>query len=1111
MRILIAEDDFTSRNVLAGVLEKEGHEVTAAADGAEAWRVLQASGAPALVILDWLMPEMDGPGVVRRVRARQTDCPPYIIMLTTKGEKADMITALDAGADDYLTKPFDPGELRARIEAGRRMLEMREQLAAKVRELSESEENYRHLIQHLHVGVVVHAPDTSILLANQEASRVLGVSLEQMKGKIAIDPAWHLVREDGSRLPLEDYPVKRVLAEHRPVADYVLGVDRLSAADRVWVLVNAFPKFDDRRRLQQIVVTFVDITDRKRSEDVLREADARLRLFVNASKIGLWDWDLSEDEVYFSREWKGQLGYSEDEFPNLLEEWQSRIHPEDLPQAQAQLHYFLEGSAEYFVNDFRMRHKDGSYRWIVAQGRSFRDEAGKAVRVMGCHIDITERKMAEQSLLTSEVRLRTLVHTIPDLVWLKDKDGVYLSCNPVFERLYGARESEIIGKTDYDFVDRELADLFREYDCRVMTTGKPTRNEEWITFADDGHRALLEVVKTPMYDGSGILIGVLGVGRDVTERKHAEEALRESEERVRTKLNAILLPEGDIGTLELADIIDVQAIQALMDDFFALTNIGIGIIDLQGKVLVGTGWQDICTRFHRSNRDTCRHCLESDTLLSAGVEPGTYRAYRCKNNMWDIVTPITLGGKHMGNIFLGQFLFTDEEPDYAFFRAQARKYGFDEDEYIAALERVPRWSREKVNRVITFYARFARMIAGSSYANVKLARTLAEREKIEAQLIQAQKMESVGRLAGGVAHDFNNMLSVILGHAELALLKLDPAQPVVPHLLEIHGAAERSADLTRQLLAFARKQTIVPKVLDLNESVEGMLRMLQRLIGEDLDLAWMPGMGLWPVAMDPSQLDQIMANLCVNARDAIAGEGRITLETANADFDEGYCSNHAGFVPGKYVQLAVSDNGCGMDEETLRNIFEPFFTTKEMGKGTGLGLATVYGIVKQNNGFINVYSEPGHGTTFRIYLPRHADRDPELKESAREPVAGGHETILLVEDQPEILAMARAMLESLGYSVLAANAPDRALRLAEEHAGEISLLLTDVVMPKMNGRDLATRLQSLCPGLICMFMSGYTSDVIAHRGILEKGVHFIQKPFSVQGLAAKVREALEKE
>ncbi|MRR58682.1 MAG: PAS domain S-box protein [Deltaproteobacteria bacterium] len=395
--------------------------------------------------------------------------------------------------------------------------------------------------------------------------------------------------------------------------------------------------------------------------------------------------------------------------------------------------------------------------------------------------------------------------------------------------------------------------------------------------------------------------------------------------------------------------------------------------------------------------------------------------------------------------------------------------------------------------------------------NDATARKLAEEEKenLLVQLNQAQRMEAVGRLAGGVAHDFNNMLGVILGHAEMALLKLDPAQPLYSDLQAISKAAERSADLTRQLLAFARKQTITPKVLDLNETLAGMLRILERLIGEDIDLGWRPGREVWQVKVDPSQLDQILANLCVNARDAIAGVGTITIETANASFDEKYCSCHAGFVPGEFVLLAVSDNGCGMDKETVYKIFDPFFTTKGVGKGTGLGMATVYGIVKQNNGFINVYSEPGHGTTFKIYLPRYAAKASLPEPLAAQEIVRGHEMILLVEDEPGILAVARDMLESFGYSVLAARTPGEAIHLAEQHIGEINLLITDVIMPEMNGRQLAKKLVSLYPDLICMFMSGYTDDVIAHRGVLEEGVYFIQKPFSPQGLSAKVREALD--
>ena len=333
----------------------------------------------------------------------------------------------------------------------------------------------------------------------------------------------------------------------------------------------------------------------------------------------------------------------------------------------------------------------------------------------------------------------------------------------------------------------------------------------------------------------------------------------------------------------------------------------------------------------------------------------------------------------------------------------------------------------------------------------------------------------------------------------------------LPSLQEIRKAAQRSADLTRQLLAFARRQTIAPKVLDLNETVEGMLKMLRRLIGEDIDLAWLPAADLWPVKMDPAQIDQILANLCVNARDAIGGVGKLTIETGNAVFDEAYCADHPGFVPGEYVRLAVSDNGCGMDKETLAQIFEPFFTTKGVGEGTGLGLATVYGIVKQNDGFINVYSEPGQGTTFTIYLPRHAgqaDAAADGKRGGTAPEFAGRRCCWWRTSRRSWPLPGR-VLERLGYTVLAASTPGEAIRLAEAHAGEIHLLMTDVVMPEMNGRDLARRLLSLRPRLKCLFMSGYTADVIAHHGVLDEGVHFIQKPFSVEDLAAKVRDALQ--
>ena len=386
-----------------------------------------------------------------------------------------------------------------------------------------------------------------------------------------------------------------------------------------------------------------------------------------------------------------------------------------------------------------------------------------------------------------------------------------------------------------------------------------------------------------------------------------------------------------------------------------------------------------------------------------------------------------------------------------------------------------------------------------------------EREKLDAQFQQSQKMESVGRLAGGVAHDYNNMLNVILGYAELGLDKTDPADPLYDNLKKIHTAAARSADITRQLLAFARKQTIAPKVLDLNRTIDGgMLQVLHRLMGENIDLSWQPADTLWPVKMDPVQIDQILANLCVNARDAIADVGKITIETGTKTFDQAYCDDHPGFVPGDFVMLAVSDNGCGMDKETQENMFEPFFTTKKAGKGTGLGLATVYGIVRQNNGFINVYSEQDKGTTIRIYLARHTEHRELVQPKKRHSVPSGRgETVLVVEDETVILELARTMLDHLGYSVLAAASPEEALNLAQAQAGKIHLLITDVVMPGMNGRDLAAQLMQLYPDLKVLFMSGYTANVIAHHGVLDPGVHFMQKPFSMDEIAAKVQEAMD--
>ncbi len=386
-----------------------------------------------------------------------------------------------------------------------------------------------------------------------------------------------------------------------------------------------------------------------------------------------------------------------------------------------------------------------------------------------------------------------------------------------------------------------------------------------------------------------------------------------------------------------------------------------------------------------------------------------------------------------------------------------------------------------------------------------------EKEKLQAQLLQSQKMETIGRLAGGIAHDYNNMLSVILGYTELAISQVNPSDRIYSQLTEVLNASKRSADITGQLLAFARRQPMEPRALDLNQAATPILKMLQRLVGENIELIWKPCDAIWATYMDPSHLDQILTNLCANARDAITGEGNIIIETGNITFAETDCADHEGLVSGDYIMLAVSDDGCGMDREIQTQIFEPFFTTKELGKGTGLGLATVYGIIKQNNGFIHVYSEPGRGTTFRIYLPRYegtvAGTEPGLDEEI--PLGDG-ETILLVEDDEAILILCRTILDSLGYRVLTAGTPSQARRLVRDHVGKIDLLISDVIMPEMNGRELAEILREDCPNLKVMFMSGYSAETFFRRGVLDEDVVFLPKPFSRKGLAAKVSKALGK-
>jgi two-component system cell cycle sensor histidine kinase/response regulator CckA len=655
--------------------------------------------------------------------------------------------------------------------------------------------------------------------------------------------------------------------------------------------------------------------------------------------------------------------------------------------------------------------------------------------------EVTRRRRAEDALRESEERFRSMTEQTRDVIALTDARGTLTYLSPACRVLFGRDPGQMCGRPFWEFLDEgsipKAVAAFRS----DVTGGEPTRRLELVMTRQGGSTFVGELSASAFRQGADT--GTLVVIRDVTERVRAEQALRESEERLRHVTNNLTEAQriAQIGSFEY----DPRGDTLFWSDE-VLRIFGVPRGEFTGRL------QDFADRIHPDDRE---RVTASIRLALSG-------------------TPVPDAIRHLIVRPDGEIRTVVET-------------------FEVVLE------RGAVARIV-----------GTSQDVTDQKRAALERAALEAQLVQAQKMESVGRLAGGVAHDFNNMLGVIFGHVEMALEQVGPSAPIRSELEGIRKAAERSAELTRQLLAFARKQTVAPKVLDLNDTVGGMLKMLKRLIGEDVDLVWRPSEAVWPVRIDPSQVDQVLANLCVNARDAIVDVGTITIETANRTLDEAFCAHHPDLAPGEYVALVVTDDGCGMDAETLAHAFEPFFTTKGPAKGTGLGLATVYGAVRQNAGGIIADSRPGEGTALTIFLPRHGGAVEAVRpRTGSGPAVRGHETILLVEDEPAILKLTARMLSKQGYQVLAAAAPGEALRLARAHQGDIHLVMTDVVMPEMNGRELVRNLLPLFPDIKRLFMSGYTADVIGHHSVLEDGVHFLPKPFRPHDLAAKVREALD--
>lgn len=728
------------------------------------------------------------------------------------------------------------------------------------------------------------------------------------------------------------------------------------------------------------------------------------------------------------------LGYEEAELIGRF--WFSTCLPQ--PQGMEEMYPFFQKimagdlTKEYFENPIITR--SGEVRHVAWHNSLLHDDQGKIIGGLSAGDDITERKRTEEALRESNELFSIFMAHSPIYSFIKEvspTEGRVLQASENYQQMIGIAGSSMIGKTMSELFPAGFAAKIIADDWAVVSENKVlTRDEELNGLS-------YTTIKLPIHHRDKTLLA--GFTIDITERKKAEEALRESQE--------------------------------CLDFVLKGSQLGFWDWNLETNVVKrNERWAEMLGYTLDEIESTVRNWLDFIHPDDRAI------AYQSINDHLEGRTPMHKIEYRM--------LTKDGQIRWIFDQAQIVKRDVH--------ERPLRMSGTHTD------------ITGHKQAE-------EEKAILQAQFAQAQKMESVGRLAGGVAHDFNNMLSVILGYAQMALDATELSDPRHEHLQEILIAGVRSANITRQLLAFARKQTIIPQVLDLNETVESMLKMLRRLIGEDINLRWQPA-SIWPVKIDPSQVDQLLANICVNARDAISGVGKIIIETGTALLNEAYCAEHPGSRPGEYVQLSLSDNGCGIDRETLSQIFEPFFTTKEMGKGTGLGLATVYGIVKQNNGFVQVYSEPGRGTIFKIYLPRHYEEGVQVEEQQEKAIKPGlGETVLVVEDEASILKLTARMLKNLGYTVLTANTPAMAIQLASEHTAVIHLLITDVVMPEMNGRDLSEELLTIHPGLKRLFMSGYTTSAIASQGVLEAGLNFIQKPFSVRDLATKVHAILAEE
>ena len=769
--------------------------------------------------------------------------------------------------------------------------------------------------------------------------------------------------------------------------------------------------------------------------------------------------------------------------------------------------------------------------------------------------EMAGRERAVKELRESERKYRDLTDSLPEIVYETDERGGLSFANRWAFETFGYTQEEFDrGLTIFQMVIPDDRKRVEQNLQKLMKSGELI-SDEYTALRKDG-TTFPAFATTNLIVRDNQPVGIRGVVIDITKRKQAEEALRESEERYRTILEDIEdgYYEVDLpGNFTLFNDSLCRMLGYTKDEMIGMSNQqytdqenrkklfqAFNEVYRTGKPTKGFAWEvfkkdgnklfgevsvslikdskGIPTGFRGIARDITEHkrteeaLRESEAKYRQLVEHAPIGIYEIDLNQLKFLS--------VNDVMCDVMGYSKEE-----FLSMSPYTFLTEESKIALAERMKKLlARKKVPDSVELKLRtkegreFWALINsklfyqdGKPYKAQVVTQDISERKRLEEQLIQSQKMEAVGQLAGGVSHDFNNLLTVIKGYCQLSLLHLEKSDPLWGNLQEIEKATQRATDLTRQLLAFSRRQILDLKVLDLNALLKDLNKMLRRIIGEDIELVTLLAGDLGRVKIDPGQIEQVVLNLAVNARDAMPSGGKLTIETANVELDEGYAETHMGVTPGHCVRLSVSDTGAGMPQEVKEKIFEPFFTTKEKGKGTGLGLSTVYGIIKQSNGNIWVYSEPGHGTTIKIYLPRvEEELDTPYGGDETDSMPRGSETVLLVEDEPSVRDLAHCLLGQQGYTVLDATNGLEALQVVQKQGEEkIHLLMTDVVMPQMGGKELADQMKILKPGVKVLYISGYTDDAIVQHGVLAPGTHFLQKPFSLKTLSHKVREALD--